>query len=67
MTDRAPHRAIFVASFGMKANENGVGFHAFPSPEPQTFPRHFIEAAIAAGCAHPVPRRRKAAPDTPRS
>lgn len=65
MTD-APHRAIFTESFGMSSKlQPGIGWHAWPSPEPQTFPREMIEAAIKAGRAHPVPRR-KAAPKTPR-
>lgn len=65
--DMSVNRAVFTKNFGTPSSPgNPVGFHAFASEEPQSFPRRFIEAAIKAGRAQPVPKiRRKAAEEAP--
>ncbi|MCV2877610.1 hypothetical protein OE699_01990 [Sedimentimonas flavescens] len=56
-----PIKAIFTGEFHYTSMTRNAGWSAYPSPKPQTFPREFIEAAIAKGRAKPVPRKRKAA------
>ncbi|MGL4311239.1 MAG: hypothetical protein ACRCSU_12195 [Paracoccaceae bacterium] len=51
----APTKAIFTAEFHWSRTNSPLGFGAKASPEPQSFPRDFIAAAIAAGRAMPVP------------
>lgn len=48
-------KAIFTAEFHWSRPSSPLGFGAKASPEPQSFPRDFIAAAIAAGRAVPVP------------
>lgn len=48
-------KAIFTAEFHWSRPNSPLGFGAKASPEPQSFPRDFIAAAIAAGRAVPVP------------
>lgn len=52
MTERT--KAIFTKEFHYSSRTRNAGWSAYPSKTPQTFPREFIEAAIAAGCAEPV-------------
>lgn len=61
-------KAIFTREFHYtRSAPPRLGWGATPSPEPQLFPREFIQAAVRAGAATLVPTRRKAAPDpTPR-
>ena len=59
--DTSVVRAIFTGEFHFTSLKRNAGWSAYPSPEPQTFPREFITAAIAAGRAQAVPRRRKSA------
>jgi len=44
-------KAIFTREFHWSRPRSPLGFGARPSPEPQTFPRDFIEAAVKAGAA----------------
>lgn len=56
----SPVRAIFKEAFGLSSIGRRVGWHATPSDEPQTFPREFIDAAVAAGRATRVPVKARA-------
>lgn len=49
-------KAIFLREFHWSRPNSPLGFGARPSPEPQSFPRDFIEAAIKAGAAIPAPK-----------
>lgn len=49
-------KAIFTKEFNYTARKANAGWKVKPSEKPQTFPRELIEAAIAAGCAHEVPK-----------
>lgn len=50
-------KAIFTREFHWRRDMR-LGFGAKASPEPQSFPRDFIAAAVAAGAATEVPQRR---------
>ena len=52
-------KAVFTAEFHWGREKSNIGFAAYPKPEPQTFPRDFIDAAIAAGAAKKVAGRTK--------
>lgn len=54
------NKAIFTREFHWSRPNSPLGFGARPSPEPQTFPRDFIDAAIRAGAAQAVPQTRSA-------
>jgi hypothetical protein len=60
-------KAVFSQVFHWSRPQSSVGFVAFPSPDPQTFPHDFIEAAIAVGAATAAPDRKQPAltPDQP--
>lgn len=47
-------KAIFTREFHWSRPRSPLGYGAKASPDPQTFPRDFIEAAIKAGAAIPV-------------
>lgn len=53
-------KAVFTREFHW-SRDKGLGFGAKPSIQPQSFPRDFIAAAVAAGAATEVPQKRKAA------
>ena len=44
-------KAIFHKAVGYTPLKGPVGWHADPSPEPQSFPREFIDYAVNAGVA----------------
>lgn len=46
--------AIFEREFDYSSRAENAGWAAKPSPEPQTFPREFIDAAVKAGAATEV-------------
>ncbi|MDI3335866.1 hypothetical protein QKW60_05575 [Defluviimonas aestuarii] len=50
--------AIFHREFNW-SRPKGLGFGAKPSDKAQTFPRDFIDRAVASGAATEVPRKRK--------
>lgn len=52
-------KAIFHHDFHWGRKKSNIGFAAYASPNPQTFPRDFIEAAIKANCATKHPNKRK--------
>lgn len=52
-------KAIFKHEFHWGREKENIGFAAYPSEEPQTFPRDFIEAAVKAGAATEVSQKRK--------
>ncbi|OJY33930.1 MAG: hypothetical protein BGP11_12725 [Rhodobacterales bacterium 65-51] len=58
MDERCSVRAIFVGEFHYSSRRRNAGWSAYPSPDPQKFPREFITAAINAGRALPIPKRR---------
>ncbi len=60
-----PTKAIFVREFHWSRPGARYGFGARPAPEPQSFPRDFIAAAIEAGAARPVTRKSLAARAAP--
>ncbi|MGB0661326.1 MAG: hypothetical protein ACPGNV_14270 [Mangrovicoccus sp.] len=43
--------AIFKSEFHYSSRKKNVGWSAYPSDGPQSFPSEFIDAAIEAGCA----------------
>ncbi|WP_347311366.1 hypothetical protein [Defluviimonas sp. SAOS-178_SWC] len=51
-------KAIFTREFHW-SRPRGLGFGAKAKAEPQSFPRDFIAAAVAAGAATEVPPQRK--------
>lgn len=53
--------AIFTGEFHYTSPKTNSGWSAYPREDPQTFPREFIAAAIAAGRATEVPRERASA------
>lgn len=57
---RSSVTAIFTKNFNHTPKGLGIGWRIRASCEPQSFPRHVIEAAIAAGAAKPVQRRKPA-------
>lgn len=65
-TDMA--RAIFTKDFHYTSRQRNAGWSARTAPDPQSFPREFIDAAVAAGCAEIAPPKRRAktadGPDT---
>lgn len=57
-------KAIFNRTFHWKRKNSPIGFGANASENPQSFPRDFIEAAIAAGAATEVrPKKADASTD----
>lgn len=56
MADRI--KAVFTKEFHYTSRTRNAGWSAYPDEKPQTFPREFIEAAIAAGCAEPEPAKK---------
>ena len=52
-------KAVFLRVFHWRDPKTKVGFGAQKSEEPQTMPRAFIEAALAAGAAVEVPKKRQ--------
>ena len=55
--------AIFDREFGYSSRTTNAGWSAKPSPNPQTFPAEFIDAAVKAGVAtevKPTPKGNKA-------
>jgi hypothetical protein len=52
-------KAIFEREFNYSSRSRNVGWSAKPSPKPQSFPREFIDAAVAAGAARRVPPQRR--------
>ena len=60
-------RAIFNREFhwnrpktGRGISQQNVGFGAYPSEKPQSFPGDFIEAAVRAGAAKKVSAKKSA-------
>lgn len=51
-------KAIFNKDFGYSSPTRNAGWSAQAGPDPQTFPREFIDAAVAAGVAEIVPPKR---------
>lgn len=51
-------KAIFTGEFHYSSRKTNAGWSAYPSEEPQSFPREFIAAAIKAGMAHAVPPKK---------
>ncbi len=51
-------KAIFTGEFHYSSRKTNAGWSAYPSDEPQTFPREFIAAAKKAGKAHDVPAKK---------
>lgn len=51
--------AIFTRDFSYSSKTTPFGWHIKASPEPQSFPREVILAAIARGAATPAPKRTK--------
>lgn len=55
-------KAIFTGEFHYSSRKTNAGWSAFPKPDPQSFPREFIDAAVAAGRATEVlPKRAETA------
>lgn len=54
-------KAIFHRRFHWNRPKAGFGFAASPSEKPQSWPRDFIDAAVAAGAATKVPPARSKA------
>lgn len=55
-------KAIFTGEFHYSSRKTYVGWSAYPKPEPQHFPREFIDAAVKAGRATEVlPKQAKTA------
>lgn len=52
-------KAIFEREFHYSSRTKNAGWSARPSPDPQTFPREFIDAAVKAGAATEVKPTRK--------
>lgn len=50
-------KAIFHRDFNW-SRPKGLGFGAKAGPQPQSFPRDFIDRAVAAGAATEVPQKR---------
>ncbi len=59
-------KAVFVREFHWGRPNSRIGFAAKPSIDPQSFPRDFIAAAIAAGAAVPVEKPAARRGKTPR-
>ncbi len=59
-------KAVFIREFHWGRPKTRIGFGAKPSAEPQSFPRDFIAAAIAAGAAVPVEKPAARRGKTPR-
>lgn len=53
-------KAIFHRDYNYSSRRVNAGWAVKASPEPQTYPRELIEAAVARGAATLVPPRRKA-------
>lgn len=52
-------RAIFTERFLFdRRPKHGVAFDIAPSPTPKSYPQDVIDAAVAAGKATPVPKKR---------
>lgn len=47
-------KAIFTGEFHYTSMTRNAGWSAYPSDEPQFYPREFIDAAVAAGRATEV-------------
>lgn len=60
-------KAVFLREFHWGRPNSRIGFGAHASPEPQSFPRDFIAAAIAAGAAIPVDKPAARRGKTPRT
>ena len=58
-------KAIFTREFHYSSRKKNVGWSAYPSSKPQSFPAEFIDAAIKAGCAQAAPA--PASKETPKS
>lgn len=55
-------KAMFSGEFHYSSRKRNAGWSAYPSDEPQYFPREFIDAAVAAGRATEVlPKRAETA------
>lgn len=52
-------KAIFEREFHYSSRTTNAGWSAEPSPDPQTFPREFIDAAVNAGAVTEVKPTRK--------
>lgn len=59
-------KAVFLREFHWGRSSSRIGFGAQASPAPQSFPRDFIAAAIAAGAAVPVEKPAARRGKTPR-
>lgn len=57
-------KAVFHDLFNHSDPKNGVSFRVMPSPEPQDYPERVVAAAVAAGKARRVPRRKGGARKT---
>lgn len=55
-------KAVFLREFHWDRPKGPIGFGAKASPQPQTFPRDFIAAAIRAGAAVPAQPARRGKP-----
>lgn len=53
-------KAIFHRDFNFTSRRVNAGWAVKANPEPQSFPRELIEAAVERGAATLVPSRRKA-------
>jgi len=60
-------KAIFLRAFNWGRPKSRISFGAKASPDPQSFPRDFIAAAIAAGVAVPVEKPAARRGKTPRT
>ncbi|SMO78861.1 hypothetical protein [Paracoccus laeviglucosivorans] len=47
-------KAIFTEEFHFTSMKRNAGWSAYPKPEPQYYPREFIDAAVKAGRATEV-------------
>ena len=47
-------KAIFTGEFHYTSMTRNAGWSAYPSAEPQSYPREFIDAAVQAGRASEV-------------
>jgi hypothetical protein len=59
-------KAVFLREFHWGRPNSRIGFGAHASADPQSFPRDFIAAAIAAGAAVPVEKPAARRGKTPR-
>lgn len=51
-------KAIFHREFHYTSRKVNAGWSVKPSPQPQSFPRELIDAAVKAGVATNVPSKR---------